>query len=561
MDSQVYTVNPKKSDFSSFTCVTTELTNNTFLPFGNDNGHIQTAKDHFKFGDKYNETYVGQVHPEGKTIDHWRTCVYEEESNVTYTLDSYFDADQQGPTLPVRVHINGTAPVHSNVTGDPERQWFHHVYMYLNVDIGPRDLEVFYPPVGVICPGRVNDKDVPSIPVNFALNVEVVVPNEKKIYYSKEFYHHEAKIVAYEMLPRKGKIDQPIRAVHDYNTGIAYRISPTGTCHMNPIPVGAEDAVSRDDEHVAMRTPASLFALHDPDVNWVYEGMTITRDAFIHAWQSLRIHWKPAQHRGDKNILVNSTWMYYFLDDDWSIDGGSVHKDKTALPLRLEIMWIAHKRHTGEVKDRGKEIHNFYQPFEGPVEHHYFDVSDCYTHTNESLPLAFNLEGKDTYSKYVANNTRHFKSGVIQSLADSIGVSIIRIAHLKVVDGYKDLATVFFTLLDKPQIEGDAINATDPGPELDTSYSLLQELINGKDGSMLILEFIYHNKVTKVNAASSTLREETEPLIQTKQVGLTTGVASGIAIGTFVLGAAIAAVGACVVFKYKTREVPYSVQE
>ncbi|XP_072020550.1 uncharacterized protein [Amphiura filiformis] len=561
-DSQYYHVYPNMTDLDSYVCVTKELTNTTFTAFGRGGGHIPNAKDIFRFGDEYNETYEGQMQYKGETVDWWSACVYDERSTYNYKIDFYFVAGQHKATLPVKIVINGTAPLHWNNTHAPERRRFYHTYYFSGIDTTQQPLEVFYPPIGVICPGRVKGKGIPSTATNFNLNVEIVRPKDKTISYAKEFYYMDGKLTAFEFFSSDQKSQHhPIRVVHDYNTGIQYKIIPFGSCQVSPIPIYTPDAVSIDDEHVIMRTSASFFALHDSDVDWVYEGKTNNRDTVIHAWQTTRTNWKPLQHKGDENIQVNSTWMYFFLDKDWTIVSNSWHRDNTVLPMRLEIAWVAHNTQTGKMEDRGKEIHNFFQPYEDSVWHQYFDVSDCYTHMNESLHLAFNLEGKDTYKKYVANNTMFFAHGVAQSLADSLDVSQTRITDFEVVDGYKDLATVFFTLLDKPQVQGDAINATDPGPPLQTAYALLQKLINSKDGSTLTLEFIHHMEIKKVNAASNTLREETKPLYQTKQVGLTTGVASGIAIGTFVLGAAIAAVGACVVFKYNSREVPYSVQE
>ena len=63
------------------------------------------------------------------------------------------------------------------------------------------------------------------------------------------------------------------------------------------------------------------------------------------------------------------------------------------------------------------------------------------------------------------------------------------------MNGFKDLSTVFFTLLDRPKIEGNAVNATDPGPVLGTAYKQLDLLVNSKDGSLLIIEFIKDEKV------------------------------------------------------------------
>ncbi len=46
-------------------------------------------------------------------------------------------------------------------------------------------------------------------------------------------------------------------------------------------------------------------------------------------------------------------------------------------------------------------------------------------------------------------------------------------------------------------MQGDALNATDPGPALQVAYSLLDKLVNGKDGNMLVLEFAYHGWVSE----------------------------------------------------------------
>ena len=49
---------------------------------------------------------------------------------------------------------------------------------------------------------------------------------------------------------------------------------------------------------------------------------------------------------------------------------------------------------TGARVGADKYIHNFYQASEFMMHHSFFDVSMCYNHFNESIHLAFTLEGK-----------------------------------------------------------------------------------------------------------------------------------------------------------------------
>lgn len=145
---------------------------------------MATINQVFKFGNGFNQTYVGKDVVRGIPVNHWTSCRQWEQWGAKFQLDFYFaDPDfisaSGGEQIPVRIVLNGSAhnvgDHHESVEGMHK---FEHMYEFMSVRPGPpRDAEVFQVPPGVFCHGRRDSKPMPGLPERFEMNTEIIVPD------------------------------------------------------------------------------------------------------------------------------------------------------------------------------------------------------------------------------------------------------------------------------------------------------------------------------------------------------------------------------------------------
>ncbi|GFO33384.1 hypothetical protein PoB_005988900 [Plakobranchus ocellatus] len=302
---------------------------------------LSTINEVFKFGQGFNQTYVGKNTVRGIPVNHWTSCREWQQWGARFQLDFYFaDPDfisaSGGVEIPVRIILNGSA---NNVGMSHEalegRHRFEHVYDFVSVRPGaPKNEEVFQVPMGVICQGRQDTKPMPELPDRFEMSTEMVVPEvgmaPKQNYLSYDWPHRlletgirMAVPQAYRKLPggKKGKYSKgsggtgagagagmgsagsngggnaaggvpsgdddealtlvSVSTVQDFNTGLVYvldKMNMTCSAHMMP----------QSTQQLGMSHGANLFHPATRQTNsqsgFSYQGQTYLRRMLVDVW-------------------------------------------------------------------------------------------------------------------------------------------------------------------------------------------------------------------------------------------------------------------------------------
>ncbi|KAL3841917.1 hypothetical protein ACJMK2_020006 [Sinanodonta woodiana] len=87
------------------------------------------------------------------------------------------------------------------------------------------------PPIGVFCPGRMNQQPINSIPQSFGATLEIIDQDFKTIRYENIWFNAEKKLVRRDYKLAQGTDPDPSSDIYDFNLGIHYSIDPyTGSC-------------------------------------------------------------------------------------------------------------------------------------------------------------------------------------------------------------------------------------------------------------------------------------------------------------------------------------------
>eukprot|EP00057_Strongylocentrotus_purpuratus_P012055 XP_011666529.1 PREDICTED: uncharacterized protein LOC580499 [Strongylocentrotus purpuratus] len=515
----------------------------------NGTGHINGTDAIFRFGEEFNETYMGVATVRGIPANHWQRCIYNPDSNHTFRLDFYFSNAsfhlQSGPNaIPLRATING-----SGISRRTQEKYnFYHNYEYLEVEPGPVTMErAFEPPLGVVCPGYKRVKKFPDFPRVFGVNIESVIPSYQRIHYSREYYNYPANLFAYIYEPWGNSSGNAtmVREVHDFNAGLAYKFEyGTDQCTIGPIPVDSffRDTESPDGTHVTLKSPNS-FILHN-QTSWIYEGNTTLDDIDAEAWIT------AGQHVNGSSVW-NFTMEYFFARGNWM--GGT---NKSGLVHQMPLLF----RFTGKnastnftFRMNQKLIHFTYQ-----LSDHFFDVHLCYNE-EDSRSMAVEIIGVDIRKNYIENNTHNFYAAVQHTIANVSGLPASRIGNVYAAEGVEEILIIYFDMLGLPPVKGNAVNPK-VGPNLATALVTLEERV--LQVNPIRINFTKDGKDVGVIIARGSLRFDFHPPSDDGNEGVGTGTAAGIGIAMFLLGAVIASL---IAFVYVKRvlapPVPYGVQD
>lgn len=151
--------------------------------------HITTASQFLRFGEQFNETYIGVEIVRGIPCHRWQSCNISEGSPTNYTVDYYFTmANWSGEPsmIPVQVVVNGTRPDNSTAT----IHQVYNVYSFINFRVYPADDDLFRVPPGQPCLGRNAGKPLPPLPSDyFSVLYESVYLPSRSIAYSRVSCH------------------------------------------------------------------------------------------------------------------------------------------------------------------------------------------------------------------------------------------------------------------------------------------------------------------------------------------------------------------------------------
>lgn len=134
--------------------------------FDNGTAHVVTTSQFLRFGEEFDETYIGIEMVRGILCHRWQSCNFTEGGRANYTIDYYFTVSNWSyypNMIPVQIILNGTRP-------DNSTQGIHsvyNVYSFINFRPGPADDDVFRVPPGQPCMGRIIGKALPPLPDDY----------------------------------------------------------------------------------------------------------------------------------------------------------------------------------------------------------------------------------------------------------------------------------------------------------------------------------------------------------------------------------------------------------
>ncbi|CAH1779089.1 unnamed protein product [Owenia fusiformis] len=511
--------------------------------------HIFSSSDVLKLVAE-SQSYKGIANIRGINCDWWQVCKVFGDSGAIMEVDFYYAAKDKwylpvaNPTeqYPVQIHVKGTFvnPIFGTTFN------FENSYNFLQF----RPLEVgdsmFMTDRGLVCKNRKSVKPVPSLPDAFTFRVEVVDNNKKTVSHVHEWYDNSQGLFRIDYANRQGD-GNPIRRIHDFNTGVAYVINKfSGNCTAEPIrPVGLDVETVDDALNVRIRTAKEFFDFEG--VNYTYEGMRIVRDVPTDVWIAKRKNWP-------KIFNTNSTWEWFFTNKDVVVNTGTEFEG--VVPWRLEVF---SKEFELDI------ITNFFDFKEGRQEVFEFDISPCYVNLKRQ-DFQFALKGnpKDLIGPV---GLRIFRYLTLISIQGAAVISPIRIANLRFdVDGSEKII-VMFTMLDKAPIKG-SVEMKTPELPIEEAAKGLTDYINNGQLSILVPDSTNSDSGVKTVVAEpysfkQIVRDpgckNNEQILPQTAAGPSVGVVAGVSAALVILGSVLGIVALWMVCFIKQK--PNSIKE
>ncbi|CAG5129185.1 unnamed protein product [Candidula unifasciata] len=561
-----------------------------FVSKNSQNRPIMTpVNDVFRFGSKYNMSYVG------KEIN-W------SQFGAKFQMDYYF-SDPNFTTatgmseIPVRAVLNGSA-------GIPGKMYiFENVYEFTSFRAGPIvNEEVFQIPAGIVCTGRSDNKPLPPVPDQLEMSMEIMIPGSnwhpREEYLIYDYAHKLVEttmtlVMAEGLIPVKFrqeevKADNDIlmaisaSVVKDYNNGIVYLTEQINmTC--------AVRKMSPSTSATTMAHGESLLAVAGGNSQFMYQGQTTVRRMLVDVWAmeynglSIEVYFLPmlgfhpfqsligmfmknrsaAAELDMPKIFKEVFQSEINLDDEDSQNSTSsstkpdftkITADQLAWGLQLEKVLDRHL---------SQKIVNIlhYSPLH--LDTNNFQVSHCFKE-QQTRPVLLVI--KANYCQDVLHNYVGFSNSLRSALAQRMSVSLLHISNLALAPDYfndtKEHATrVTLTLLgaapvdgvkQKPisQVKEDLERAISNGITFRVQYTTYsKEFMVHK--SMYLLD--YRNK-TLANTELALMDKVTEP--QGSHGQYSSGTVAGIAFGTLVLGAVLTTGVLYLLYKWKRPGMP-----
>ena len=151
--------------------------------FNNGTAHVVTSSQFLRFGEEFNETYLGIYMARGIPCHRWQSCNVSDDGNISYTIDYYFTQSNWSyypDMLPVQVIVNGTRPDNTSNPNGPTHE-VYNVYSFINFRPGPSDDDLFRVPPGLPCQGRKSDKKIPPLPDDYYSVVYETIDQQNKV--------------------------------------------------------------------------------------------------------------------------------------------------------------------------------------------------------------------------------------------------------------------------------------------------------------------------------------------------------------------------------------------
>ncbi|XP_042882694.1 uncharacterized protein LOC122259823 isoform X3 [Penaeus japonicus] len=294
--------------------------------------------------------YKGITELRGIMADKW---VVQTRDN--YTLDFYFANDEwqmpYGHSLdgidlkaPLQVKVHGLQddPWDSSVPSFEQDVVYDFIVFKPFVDVARK--RMYLVEGGLNCRNRVtmdpNKLDPPTPPNKFQVFIETVVnvkgsaaQGHPLVFRSWMYYDSNTQLLRLDINPDMDADESvsPYKSIHDYNTGIHYKIDQvTGECEMMALDADEFGNIIGDPAlgDIIMADPNQLFHL---DEKYIFSGYTETRGIKTSRWSSARDDIRNPETGENFKVAVVD---YHFLTEDMTDIG---EQKGRPLPVRLDV--------------------------------------------------------------------------------------------------------------------------------------------------------------------------------------------------------------------------------
>lgn len=473
------------------------------------------------FGAGISEKYIGQETVRGIPCNKWKSCQYWPDMDATSDVTWYFSDATMWTSI-----SNYSAPVRCHVTGNKwsngTKRQYEHIYEFYdfksNISASDDHFEV---PPNTYCLGSKNTKPLPSMPIGYTFDSEVLDLNKRSISFVREEYDNMTNLIRFDYRDTP-KANSPfdtryITQIHDFNTGVAYVIDVfRANCSVS-LMMGADfDSMVAANGTLRLRNPNEFLDLNH---NYVYQGVRTVRGIECDTWAAMRFDFPIP---GLKN--PPSIWTLYFATTDWLKKMG-IRGNNHVLPVHLEVY----------ADTANPPIHrsqSFYEYNAEQPDILSWDISSCYN-VKHSRNYAFIVPGR--VQDLARGDVKIFKYDMLTNLMAALNISPLRISNMDVQEAGKD-TLVTFDLLDKAPMTGDVAHPLKE-MSLDDAFSALDNAVNS--GSLqFILVSSGSTKVTlkPVTSQFQDLVSRNRNYPQSDKT-ITGGAMGGMAVGMLVLGA------------------------
>ncbi|XP_041356373.1 uncharacterized protein LOC121373703 [Gigantopelta aegis] len=411
--------------------------------------------DVFNFWRNYHEIYVEKTEIRGIPVNHWASCRQSYARHATFRVDYFFSRDNfLSPTndtnIPIRMIVTGELALHKDSQGNAKptgNRNFSYVYEYSYFKPGPiKDQTVFHSPKGIVCKGRMNVKQLPRIPHQFTVDMEIKNPIQSRAF--RTYFDYSFKLTRSDMFypPKSGSKYGVISVIQDFESEVVYRINQRdGKCVMQSLQ-------ALPDWH--MKYIFDL--LNVSNKTYVYQGKRMLRDMVVDAWGNVT----------DDGIVQE---LYFVPPSNDSIFGNrgnaGSNTSPSVIPEHLSSLVglfrrnINHKvntsaqtleqEHLGKPYFKGETTLHIYNFMLGHPDLSVFDISPCYPDGSREMYLQFVVPGR--YSEDVTGQSSEFYTAVRSIIAKVAGISLLRVGslHIRPSDSEEDKLLIVVTLLDK----------------------------------------------------------------------------------------------------------------
>ncbi|VDI42527.1 Hypothetical predicted protein [Mytilus galloprovincialis] len=243
-------------------------------------------------------------------VDHWSSCLYVLNFDITAHVDIYFAKDwalpQNDPNvfIPVRIEVRG------RINGTDSNA-FHVVGDLYNFNASPpADPLNLQAPAGIFCPGKYPGKPIIKLPDSFYGIIEIVNREQSTINFQEIWYHADQKIIRYDTKTSDGSDSDPYMTILDFKTGIRYKIDKyIGNCETELVVVGDNfvKAKSLNSNNIAIMSVTEFFHLAKAYIQYV--GKRLTRGILCDVWVGTYF---------DDSVSRNFTAEWYFAAQGWT---------------------------------------------------------------------------------------------------------------------------------------------------------------------------------------------------------------------------------------------------